>query len=187
MAKQYPESPDAPYADFGAKLFNLRKEEGLTRVELGNACGISPSAILNYERGTRIPYADVAVKLADFFHITIHELLGMENPEIAMAQAEALDRMRSISGKKGEDRLKAVYEEAANLAGGDLSDAQLLEFSMEMSKAAVIAQQQLTARFTNRRYQDTVEAKEKLTEATVRAIDEVISQLAAKGSNSSDE
>ena len=91
-----------------------------------------------------------------------------------MARAEALDSMRSINGKKGADRLQAVYQEAANLAGGDLTDDQLMEFSMEMQKMALLAQQKLTERFTNRRYQKTVDEKAQKTESAVRAIDEAI-------------
>ena len=113
---------EAPYAEFGKKLMGLRKKAGMTRAELGEICDVAPSTIVNYERGTRIPYADTALKMADYFHISVHDLLGVEDPELAMAQAEALDQMRSINGKKGADRLNAVLQEAEHLAGGELSE-----------------------------------------------------------------
>lgn len=166
-----------PYAEFGERLTNLRKNAGITRAELGKVCGVAQSTISNYERGLRIPYADTAVKMADYFHISVHDLLGVEDPELAMAQAEGLDRMRSINGKKGEDRLQAVYNETQNLAGGDLTEDQLLEFSMEMNKAAMLAQQRLREMHTNKRYQDTVDRKAKETDDTVKKINEDIMNL----------
>lgn len=171
---------EVPYADFGARLMELRKKADMTRAEFGEICGVAPSTIVNYERGTRIPYADTALKMADYFHISVHDLLGVENPDLAMAQAESLDRMRSINGKKGADRLRAVYQEAAHLAGGDLTDEQLLEFSLEMTKMAQLAQQKLTERYSNKRYESTVQAKAEKTAEVVQELDQAIEELAHK-------
>ena len=87
---------DIPYAAFGERLMALRKGADLTRQQLGELCGVAPSTIVNYERGTRIPYADTAVKMAQVFHMTVEGLLGMENPELAMANEEAMDKMRGL-------------------------------------------------------------------------------------------
>ena len=110
-------SKEAPYAAFGARLMGLRKSANMSRAELGEICGVAPSTIVNYERGTRIPYADTALKMADYFHISVHDLLGIDNPDIVMAQAAAMDQMHSINGKKGVARLSAVLAEAGHLAG----------------------------------------------------------------------
>ena len=171
---------ETPYSEFGARLTELRKNAGISRQELGDICGVAQSTIVNYEKGTRIPYADTAVKMADYFHISIHELLGVDNPELAMSQAQSLDMAREMSGKKGADRMRAVFEDAKHLAGGDLTDDQLLEFSLEMTKMAQLAQQRLTERYTNKRYQDTVEAKAKKTEENVKALNEQIREIAGK-------
>ena len=184
---------EVPYAAFGARLMNLRKNANMTRAELGEICGVAPSTIVNYERGTRIPYADTAVKMADYFHISVHDLLGIDNPEIVMAQAEALDQMQNINGKKGADRLSAVLAEAGHLAGGDLSEEQLIEYTMELNKmamqaqqaipqevpeeGAMQAQQRLREIHTNKRYQATVDAKAAETEKNVAALDAAIRSL----------
>ena len=168
---------EAPYKEFGERLLELRTKAGLTRSELGEKCGISGRSIINYENGSRIPFGDTCAKMATVFGITTDELLGVENPELAMAQAQGLELMRKINGKKGEERLQILYQETAHLAGGDLSDDQLLEFSMEMTKAAQIAQQELTRRFTNKRYQSTVEVKAKQTAEAVAEIDAAIEDL----------
>lgn len=180
------EENNIPYEEFGKRLTMLRKKAGLTRAQLGKICGVAQSTIVNYEHGTRIPYADTAVKMADFFNISIHDLLGVKNPEIEMQQAEALDNMRALNGKKGEDRLRAVYKEAANLAGGDLTDDQLLEFSLEMTKMAQLAQQRLTERYSNQKYNKSVSRKNSETENSVRRIDEIVEDISSKKASPSD-
>lgn len=171
---------DAPYKEFALRLTKLRTDAGLTRAQLGEKIGVAGRSIINYENGERIPYGDTCVKMAEVFGITTDELLGVENPDLAMAQAEAMDQMRSINGKKGAARLQAMYLEAQHLAGGEMTDDQLLEFSMEMTKAAQIAQQRLNERFTNKRYQATVEAKAQKTAAAVEAIDNAIISLTSE-------
>lgn len=168
---------DAPYKNFAERLIKLRTDAGLSRAQLGEKIGISGRSIVNYENGTRIPYGDTCAKMAEVFGITTDELLGVKNPGLAMSQAEAMDTMRSISGKKGADRLQEVYQEAENLAGGDLTEDQLLEFSMQMTKMAAIAQQRLSEKYSNKRYQNTVEKKRKKTAATVKALENAIADL----------
>lgn len=172
---------EVPYAEFGERLMELRKKANMTRQELGEICGVAPSTIVNYERGTRIPYADTAVKMAQHFGLSVPELLGMENPDLAMAQAEALDQMRGVNGKKGADRLRAVLAEAGHLAGGDLTEDQLVEYSMELTKLAMEAQQRLREIYSNKRYQETVEAKAEETRESVKAINAAISELPSEG------
>ena len=100
-----------------------------------------------------------------------------ENPDLAMAQAEALDQMRSINGKKGAERLSAVLAEAGHLAGGDLSEDQLIEYTMELNKMAMQAQQRLREIHTNKRYQATVDAKAEETREKVASLNESIQAL----------
>lgn len=170
-------SNEVPYAEFGARLTRLRKSANMTRAELGEICGVAPSTIVNYERGTRIPFADTALKMADYFHISIHELLGVDNPDLVMAQADVLEQMRSVNGSKGAERLNAVLAEAGHLAGGDLSEEQLIEYTMELNKMAMQAQQRLREIHTNRRYQATVDAKAEETQKNVAALDDAIRSL----------
>jgi len=174
---------DAPYRDFAKRLTKLRTDAGLTRAELGERIGIAGRSIVNYENGERIPYGDVCAKMAEVFGITTDELLGIENPELAMAREEAITRMYDINGRTGADRLRQVYADAASLAGGDLSDEQLLEFSLEMSKMAMLAQQRLRERHSSRKYQDTVNEKAIQTDMAVKAIDDAIISMNAEKSD----
>lgn len=54
----------------------LRKEKGLTQTQLANAVGIGRQAYAYYEKGEREPSPETLCKFADFFGVTVDELLG---------------------------------------------------------------------------------------------------------------
>ena len=60
------------------------------------------------------------------------------------------------------------------LAGGELSEDQMQEYALEMTKVAMLAQQRLREIHTSRRYQETVEAKAEKTAEQVSSIDDAI-------------
>lgn len=53
----------------------LRISRGLTQEQLGKICGKSNSAISNYEQGTRDIEALDLIKIADYFNLTLDDLL----------------------------------------------------------------------------------------------------------------
>lgn len=61
------------------RLTLLREERKLSKRQLANAMGISPSSISSYENGERLPSLDMLVKLSLFFNVTSDYLLGIEN------------------------------------------------------------------------------------------------------------
>ncbi|WP_295581819.1 helix-turn-helix domain-containing protein [uncultured Oscillibacter sp.] len=59
-------------------LFQLRTETGLKQQELADKVGISLSGYQNYERGLREPPLSTLVALADFYDLSLDELVGRE-------------------------------------------------------------------------------------------------------------
>lgn len=59
----------------GNKIRELRMRQGLTQAELGNVVGVSMQAVSKWERGG-IPDIGVLLSLADYFQVTMDELLG---------------------------------------------------------------------------------------------------------------
>lgn len=166
---------EAPYKEFGERLAKLRREKGLTRAELGELCGVAPSTMLNYERGLRVPFADTAIKMAHVFDMTADDLLNMTNPAIEMAKAEALENMRLVNGSRGLKQMQRLFDGAlADFAGGVIDDDLFSDYAYEMNKMALIMQQKLREKYSNRRYQATVDAKAAETEEMVKHINETI-------------
>ena len=60
----------------GEKLKKLRKEKGLTQMELATQTGLSKSAIINYENDLREPNANAMRALENFFCVSAEYLCG---------------------------------------------------------------------------------------------------------------
>ncbi len=142
-----------PYAEFGERLIELRKRNGMTRQHLGDICGVAPSTIVNYEKGIRIPYADTALKMAQTFGMTVEELLGVENPDAEMEKARAIDEMGRLFGKRSADSAQAYLDGTnALLAGGTLSAEDQLDFISVMRKVLVDAEIRAKQKFTPNKF-----------------------------------
>lgn len=63
---------------FKNNLKQLRLQSGCSQQELAKAIGISQSAINAWETGKSTASADYLVLLANFFEISVEELLGVE-------------------------------------------------------------------------------------------------------------
>nr|WP_326165406.1 helix-turn-helix transcriptional regulator [uncultured Oscillibacter sp.] len=59
-------------------LFALRKKRGLSREAVARALDISFMTYQRYEKNLRDPTAPLLVKLADFFGVTLDQLVGRE-------------------------------------------------------------------------------------------------------------
>ena len=60
---------------FHENLFRLRKEKNLTQPDVATGAGLSLRAYQNYERGLREPQLSALVALADFYDISLDELV----------------------------------------------------------------------------------------------------------------
>ncbi len=166
----------APYADFAKGLIELRKNAGLTRAQLAEKIGISGRTIINYENGTRIPFADTALKMAQVFGITVEELLGVHSSPAEQEKACAMDSIHEMYDKKAADQLDSLIGNATSLlAGGTLTEEQNMDFILEMQKLLMLATERAKAVYTPKKYrtEDKAEAsRERLKQ--VDAIDQVL-------------
>lgn len=68
-----------PHLDsFATNLVRLRKQRGLSQVELAAKVGIAQPNISDYERGNVCPSLDVFVGLVQALDVSADELLGLE-------------------------------------------------------------------------------------------------------------
>lgn len=58
-------------------LKNLRKIKGITQEELAIRLNVVRQTISKWEKGLSVPDADTLIKLADFFEVSVSELLGV--------------------------------------------------------------------------------------------------------------
>ncbi len=60
-------------------LKKLRKNRGLTQIQLQIATGIEQALLSKFERGERIPPTETLIILADFYGVSIDYLLARTN------------------------------------------------------------------------------------------------------------
>lgn len=61
------------------KLKELRKSLNLTQAEVAKALNLTDKTYGNYENGNTDPTINTLINLADYFHISIDELIGREH------------------------------------------------------------------------------------------------------------
>lgn len=70
-----------PGKNFAKRLQWLREKRGVSRMVLGELCGLNKNQIGRYERGERKPSADALCALAEYFGVTVDYLLCREEED----------------------------------------------------------------------------------------------------------
>ena len=64
--------------NYGTEIKTHREKLGISKLELSKKIGTSHQNIGRWESGKTIPNIDFCVKLADFFGISLDELIGRD-------------------------------------------------------------------------------------------------------------
>lgn len=81
--------------EFGQKLLELRKSRELTQEELAEALYVSRTAVSKWESGRGYPGIDSLKEIANYFSVTIDDLLSGEKL-LSLAQTENKRNIRNI-------------------------------------------------------------------------------------------
>lgn len=92
----------------GERLFQLRKQYGLTQVEAAVEAGLSPKTYAQFERGTLNVRLDTIMRICTAFHITPDEILTADNEHATAREAEILARLQACSPKAKETALRLL-------------------------------------------------------------------------------
>ena len=63
---------------FGAMIAALRKEQGMTQLELAEKMGVTDKAVSKWERDLSFPDINSIPKLAEIFNVSIDELMQIQ-------------------------------------------------------------------------------------------------------------
>ena len=81
----------------GGRLQQLRREKGLTGIELGKILGVSKQTISCWETGKIEMDYSILNKLADYFHVSIDYLLGRSNERnLDLSRATNIDGWQTV-------------------------------------------------------------------------------------------
>ncbi len=96
----------------GAKIKDLRRENNVTQDTLAAAIGVTPQAVSRWEAETGYPDIELLPSLADFFSVSVDELVGYRLSD----REEKLSRVKSELNRLSEVGSAAEQLEYARLA-----------------------------------------------------------------------
>ena len=113
------------------KLAELRRQKGLSQIELAEAMSVSRQAVSMWESGATIPSIDNLILLSRLYGVSVDEILGALPPEkTADASAENQPEGRSIRGRLyiavALILAALIMSVSAFLIWGDDSNAELM-------------------------------------------------------------
>lgn len=111
--------------EIGKRIKLLRKKKGLKQDELAAAIGLSPSAVSNYEQGTREPKEDTLKALVEVLDSTPDYILwGIESSSRPILTAEEL-QMLSNNVRELIIAEPSAFAGLSNVSIVDISDDDL--------------------------------------------------------------
>lgn len=90
----------------GERLARLRKERGITQVEMAELLGVSQGNVSDYERGEVRLHGELLVKFARILKVSADEILGLESsrPTRVPRDRRLLRRLQDLDRLSKRDR-----------------------------------------------------------------------------------
>jgi len=90
--------PSKPAPFFGQRLAAFRTAKGLSQAQLGQELGMTRDLIAYYERSAQNPSIDQVKRIADFFGVTVGEMLKDTAPR-ATAKPGPVSRLEQLAAQ----------------------------------------------------------------------------------------
>lgn len=102
--------------NFAEQLKKLRRINNLRQQDLADQLGVAQTTIANYERGYRFPSPDLLIQIADYFAVSLDDLLGRD---LLAHEIEKTELLQELDYSKSEDCLPEIIKKyvALLLAG----------------------------------------------------------------------
>lgn len=72
----------------GERISNYRKEKGMTQDELAEKMGVTSQAVSKWENNLSVPDLSILIGLADFFNVSLDELVREKEETVRFVPAE---------------------------------------------------------------------------------------------------
>lgn len=95
--------------DIADRIKKLRKDKGMLQRELAEKVGVSRVAIVNYERGERMPNADILSKIAEALGTSVNYLTGFFYKDLFAEYIMMIKGNRTIEEYAHECGLESSY------------------------------------------------------------------------------
>ena len=109
--------------EFSERLKKLRKDAGLTQVDVASKLGISQQAYASWERGAKKPTQDNLVKIAQVLNVSIDYLVGNSDKNLKEEELDNVELLFRMNSNGLTEEEKAIFKK------------ELIEFMEERKKA----------------------------------------------------
>ena len=99
--------------EFSERLKKLRKDAGLTQVDVAEKLGISQPAYASWERGVKKPTQENLVKIAQILNVSIDYLVG--NSEEKLDELDNIELLFRMNSKGLTDEEKEIFKKELNV------------------------------------------------------------------------
>ena len=96
--------------EFSERLKKLRKDAGLTQVDVANKLGISQPAYASWERGVKKPTQDNLVKLSKILYVSVDYLLGNTESKQTSDVLEDIELLFRMNSKGLTEEEKEIFK-----------------------------------------------------------------------------
>ena len=86
--------------DLSKRIIELRNAKGISQQQLADAMDVSRQSVSKWETGTSIPDLDKLMKLADYFDITLDELVKGKEAKAQVEETKIINNYYTISSSK---------------------------------------------------------------------------------------
>lgn len=103
-------------------LFELRRKKGVTQRQVAADIGVTPASISAFEKGTKTPQLETAIKLAEYYDVSLDNLCGIKsarrNDDKPITKADVFRTLTTLceypipvnlSKEAGEESLSCSY------------------------------------------------------------------------------
>ena len=93
----------------GSRIRAFREEHGLTQTDFAERIGIARQQIGRYESGFEVPSTRIAMAIANFMDVSVHELLyGNHDEDIRISDPQLRERFVVIDRMPAHERRAAL-------------------------------------------------------------------------------
>ena len=99
----------------GKKIKELRELKGSTQEDLAKFLGVAPQTVYKYEKNINEPDLETTSKIADYFGISVDELLGRTDIHNELHQAASSDIDLAKLAKIDKSKKDAITDNINNM------------------------------------------------------------------------
>lgn len=154
----------------GHKLRYLRNLCGLSRKDVAKAINVSDMAIGAYERGSRAPSLDKILELADFFHVSVDDLLAHKKKDEPFMDAKLFWHSAGYDVWVGSDHIAIMFP--VDDADPTITERGNMKFLVREGKALPVEDKESFIEFTRRVQSECEQQSKDITKRVCKEITE---------------